>query len=160
MGTWKERPDPVEIDVIAGALHLVDDLALDGLSSTIRLFEHVDPLLVFGLLLGRVDGSLLFVDVRDEDLDLFALFDLAVVPERREFGRRKDPLRLVADVDEDLGLVDLNDRPGDYVSATVHLDVAFRESIFHLDSLFHAPVPPTVTPPRPPNSGLAECLQS
>ena len=148
MGTWQESPDAIEVDVIAGTLHFTGDLALDHFSVAVRLFQRVDSLLVFGLLLRGVDGSLLLVNVGNENLDLFAFFDLSVGTEGRKLGYRKDPFRFVADVDENLALIDLNDSSGDYVSTTVHFDVAFGESVFHLDSLFHALLTPAIALPQ------------
>ena len=138
--------------MIASAFHFAGDLALDHFSVAVCLFQGIDSLLVFRLLLRRVYGPLLLVNVSNENLDLFAFFNLPVSAEGGKLGYRKDALRFVANIYENLSLIDLNDSAGDNISATVHLDVAFCESVFHLYSLFHSLMTPSIALPQIVNS--------
>jgi hypothetical protein len=124
---------PFNSSIALGRSYLACDLPFHDHSLTVGRIQQVDPFFVFGLLLRSVDRSLLLIDISDKDINLFPFFDLPRFAEGGEFPHWKDPFRLITDIDKDLALVHLNNRSGDRVPPTVHLDIAFRESVFHLN---------------------------
>src|SRR5581483_342881 len=121
------RQEPAQADVEdQPPLHDLDHRALDRAA---RLHDLLDPppgALVLRALLRQDETSLLVLLLQDEGFDVVAdLHDLVrvdVVADRELLGG-DDPLRLVADVEEDLVPIDLDDRSLDDVAV---LEVAER----------------------------------
>src|SRR5581483_8034834 len=134
------RQEPAQADVEdQPALHDLDHRALDRAP---RLHDLLDPsprALVLRALLGEAEAPLLVLLLQDEGLDVVAdLHDLVrvdVVADRELLGG-DDPLGLVADIEEDLVAVDLDDRPLDDVAV---LEVAER-GLHGLDQLLRRQV--------------------
>ena len=106
------------------ALDDLDDRALDGLAGLGGGLDAAPGLLEAGALLGEDQATLLVLLGQDERVDLLAELDLLLGLDRladRELVRGDDALGLVADVDEDLVLIDTND-------LAVH-DVALLEGV-------------------------------
>src|SRR4051812_13122868 len=100
----------------------LDDLDHDPLDRLARFGGRLDlapGLLEAGALLGEQQAPLLILLGEDERVDLFAEGDLVSRVDRaadRELVRGDDALRLVADVDQDLVLVDADDLAADDVA--------------------------------------------
>ena len=101
------------------ALDDLDDGALDGLAGLGRRLDAPPRLLEAGALLGHDEAAVLVLLGEDERVDLLAHLDLVVrvdgLADRQLVGG-DDPLALVADVDEDLVVVDADDAAGDDVA--------------------------------------------
>ena len=98
------------------ALDDLDDVALDGLAGLGRRLDAAPRLLEAGALLGHDQAAVLVLLGEDQRVDLLAQLDLVVrvdVLADRELVAGDDPFALVADVDEDLVLVDAHDLAGD-----------------------------------------------
>ena len=101
------------------ALDDLDDRALDGLAGLGRGLDAAPGPLEAGALLGQDQPAVLVLLGEDERVDLLAELDLVGRVDGladRELVRGDDPLALVADVDEDLVLVDADDAAGDDVA--------------------------------------------
>ena len=101
------------------ALDDLDDRALDRLAGLGGGLDAAPCLLEAGALLGQDQAAVLVLLGEDERVDLLAQLDLVVRVDRladRQLVGGDDPLGLVADVDEDLVLVDADDLPGDDVA--------------------------------------------
>ena len=101
------------------ALDDLDDGALDGLAGLGGGLDAAPRLLEAGALLGHDQAAVLVLLGEDERVDLLAQLDLVVrvdVLADRELVGGDDPLALVADVDEDLVVVDADDVAGDDVA--------------------------------------------
>ena len=101
------------------ALDDLDDRALDGLAGLGGGLDAAPRLLEAGALLGQDQAAVLVLLGEDERVDLLAELDLVGRVDRladRELVGEDDPLALVADVDEDLVLVDAHDLAGDDVA--------------------------------------------
>ena len=100
----------------------LDDLDHGALDRLARLGGGLDPppgALEAGALLGEDQAAVLVLLGEDERVDLLAELDLVGRIDRaadRKLVLRDDALRLVADVDEDLVLVDPHDLAGDDVA--------------------------------------------
>ena len=98
------------------ALDDLDDRALDGLAGLGRRLDAPPRLLEAGALLGHDQAAVLILLGEDEGVDLLAHLDLVVrvdgLADRKLVGG-DDPLALVADVDENLVVVDPDDDAGD-----------------------------------------------
>src|SRR5581483_2622624 len=134
------RQEPAQADVEDQPA--LDDLDHGALDRAARLHDLLDPPprpLVLRALLGQDEAPLLVLLLQDEGLDVVAdLHDLArvdVVADRELLGG-DHALRLVADVEEDLVPVDLDDRPLDDVAV---LEVAER-GLHGLDQLLRRQV--------------------
>src|SRR3954468_5066587 len=107
-----------EVDDQATLDHL-DDGALDGLAALRRRLDAPPCLLEARALLGHDEAAVLVLLGEDQRIDLLAELDLvgrvAVLADRQLVGG-DDPLALVADVDEDLVVVDAHDASGDDVA--------------------------------------------
>src|SRR5215218_7819787 len=129
--------DPADVDQRGGqeaadaevedqaALDDLDNGALDGLAGVGRPLDATPGLLEAGALLGEDQPPLLVLLGEDEGVDLLPELDLLRGLHRladREFVRGDDPLRLVADVDQDLVLVDANDLAADDVPLAEGVD--------------------------------------
>ena len=98
------------------ALDDLDDRALDGLAGLGRGLDAPPRLLEAGALLGHDEAAVLVLLGEDEGVDLLAQLDLVVRVDVLADGKLvggDDPLALVADVDEDLVVVDADDTAGD-----------------------------------------------
>ena len=94
------------------ALDDLDDRALDGLAALGGGLDAAPRLLEAGALLGHDQAAVLVLLGEDEGVDLLADLDLVVrvdVLADRKLVGGDDPLALVADVDEDLVVVDPDD---------------------------------------------------
>ena len=101
------------------ALDDLDDLALDGLAGVGRRLDAPPGALEAGTLLGEDQAAVLVLLGEHERVDLFAELDLVGRVDRLADGqlvRGDDAFALVADVDEDLVLVDADDAAGDDVT--------------------------------------------
>ena len=100
-----------EVDDQAALDHL-DDGALDGLAALGRGLDAAPCLLEARALLGHDEAAVLVLLGEDQRVDLLAELDLVVrvdVLADRQLVGGDDPLALVADVDEDLVVVDPDD---------------------------------------------------
>ena len=107
------------------ALDDLDHAALDRLAGLGRGLDLAPGLLEAGPLLGEDQAALLVLLGEDQRVDLLAERDLLGGIDRaadRELVRRDDALGLVADVDQDLVLVDPDDLAGDHVALLEGLD--------------------------------------
>ena len=107
---WQEAADPEVED--QAALDDLDDASLDRLAGLGSGLDPAPCLLETRPLLGEHEAALGVLLGEDQRVDLFAELDLARRIDRladRELGRRDDALGLVADVDQDLVLVDPDD---------------------------------------------------
>ena len=98
------------------ALDDLDDRALDGLAGLGRRLDAPPRLLEAGALLGHDQAAVLVLLGEDQGVDLLAHLDLVVRVDVLADGKLvggDDPLALVADVDEDLVVVDADDAAGD-----------------------------------------------
>ena len=98
------------------ALDDLDDRALDGLAGLGGRLDAPPRLLEAGALLGHDQAAVLILLGEDEGVDLLAHLDLVVRVDglaNRKLVGGDDPLALVADVDEDLVVVDADDDAGD-----------------------------------------------
>ena len=98
------------------ALDDLDDGALDGLAALGRGLDAAPCLLEARALLGHDEAAVLVLLGEDQRVDLLADLDLVVrvdVLADRQLVGGDDPLALVADVDEDLVVVDADDAAGD-----------------------------------------------
>ena len=105
------KPRTPEVDDQA-ALDDLDDGALDRLAGLGGGLDLAPGLLEAGALLGQQQAAVLVLLGEDQRVDLLAQLDLVVRVDRladRQLAERDDPLALVADVDQDLVLVDLDD---------------------------------------------------
>ena len=96
------------------ALDDLDDRALDRLARLGGGLDAAPGLLEAGALLGQDQAAVLVLLGEDESVDLLADLDLVGGVDRladRQLVERDDPFGLVADVDEDLVLVDADDLP-------------------------------------------------
>src|SRR6185312_14687554 len=101
------------------ALDDLDDLALDRLAALGRRLDALPRLLEAGALLREDEPALGVLLLEHERVDLLADLDLVVRVHGaadRELGDGDDALRLVADVDQDLVLVDADHGAGDDVA--------------------------------------------
>ena len=101
------------------ALDDLDDGALDRLAGLGGGLDAAPGLLEAGALLGQDQAAVLVLLGEDEGVDLLAQLDLVVRVDRladRQLVGGDDALALVADVDEDLVLVDADDLAGDDVA--------------------------------------------
>jgi hypothetical protein len=101
------------------ALDDLDDLALDRLAALGGGLDALPRLLEPGALLREDQAPLGVLLLEDERVDLLPDLDLVLRvhrPADRELGDRDDALRLVADVDQDLVLVDPHDGAGDDIA--------------------------------------------
>ena len=97
------------------ALDDLDDRAVDGLARLGRRLDAPPGALEAGTLLGQDQAAVLVLLGEDERVDLLAERDLLVRVDRladRQLVGGDDPLALVADVDEDLVLVDAHHGAG------------------------------------------------
>ena len=107
------------------ALDDLDHAALDGLAGLGRGLDLAPGLLEAGPLLGEHEPALLVLLGEHQGVDLLAERDLLRGIDRaadRELVGRDDALRLVADVDQDLVLVDPHDLAGDDIALLEGLD--------------------------------------
>ena len=98
------------------ALDDLDDGALDGIAGLGRCLDAPPRLLEAGALLGHDEAAVLVLLGEDQRVDLLAELDLVVRVDVLADGKLvggDDPLALVADVDEDLVVVDAHDTAGD-----------------------------------------------
>ena len=101
------------------ALDDLDHGADDGLAGLGRGLDAAPRLLEAGALLGEDQASVLILLGENESVDLFAEGDLVAGIDglaNRQLGRGDDALRLVADVDQHLVVVDPDDVAGDDVT--------------------------------------------
>ena len=101
------------------ALDDLDDLALDGLAGVELLLDRVPGALVLGTLLGEDETTLLVLLLENESLDLVAKRDdvgRVDILADGELASRDDALRLVADVKQDLIVLDLDDGARDKIA--------------------------------------------
>ena len=107
------------------ALDDLDDGALDGLVVLLELLDRAPGALVLRALLGQDQPALLVLLLEDEGLDLVAdrddLVGVDIVLDG-QLARGDDPLGLVADVEQDLVAVDLDDGSLDDVAIVEVLD--------------------------------------
>ena len=107
------------------ALDDLDDGALDDLVVVLLLLDRAPGALVLGALLGQDQPAFLVLLLEDEGLDLVAdgddLVGVDVVLDR-QLARGDDALGLVADVEQDLVAVDLDDGALDDVAVVEVLD--------------------------------------
>ena len=101
------------------ALDDLDDLALDVLAGVELLFDLGPGALVLGALLGEDEAAVLVLLLEDQGLDLVADGDdvggIDVLADGQLAGR-DDAFGLVADVEQDLVALDLDDGPADEVA--------------------------------------------
>ena len=100
------------------ALHDLDHVALDGLAALGRRLDPLPRLLEPRALLRQDQAPVGILLLEHERVDLVTDRDLLVGvhrPADAELGDRDDPLRLVADVDQDLVLVDADHGAGNHV---------------------------------------------
>jgi hypothetical protein len=100
-------------------LHDLDDRALDGLAGLGGRLDAPPCLLEAGALLGQDQPAVLVLLGEHQSVDLFAELDLLGGVDRladRQLMRRDDALGLVADVDQDLVLVDSDHLAGDDIA--------------------------------------------
>src|SRR5437764_797924 len=113
------------------ALDAFDDRALHDAVGLLDLFDRAPGPLVLGPLLGQDQPALLVPLLENEGLDHVAggddLVGVDVVADG-QLAVGDDPFRLVADVEEHLVLVDLDDGAGDDV-ALVELDDGARDGV-------------------------------
>ena len=117
------KPRTPEVDDQA-ALDDLDDGALDRLTGLGRRLDPAPGLLEAGALLGQDQAAVLVLLGEDERVDLLAERDLVARVDGladRQLVDGDDALGLVADVDEDLVVVDADDVAGD--------DIALREGM-------------------------------
>jgi hypothetical protein len=145
----REVPDPAELHERGGqeapqadvddeaALDDLDDRATDDAVGLLELLDRAPRPLVLRALLGQDEPALLVLLLEDEGLDLLAEADdlrrVDVVADR-ELARGDHALALEADVEQDLVLVDLDDRAVHDV-AVVELDDGPRDGVLEA----HAP---------------------
>src|SRR5437764_944538 len=101
------------------ALDDLDDAAGDRLARLLGGLDAPPRALEAGALLGHDEAPVLVLLGEDQRVDLLAQFDLVVRVDGLADGKLvggDDPLALVADVDEDLVVVDADDAPGDDVA--------------------------------------------
>ena len=120
------RQEAAQADVEdQAALDDLDDGALDDAVLLLDLLDRAPGAFVLGALLGQDQAAFLVLLLEDEGLDLVADGDdlgrVDVVLDR-ELARGDDALGLVADVEEDLVTVDLDDRAFDDVAVVEVLD--------------------------------------
>ena len=122
----RRRQEPAQADVDdQAALDDLDDRALDDLVVLLLLLDRAPGTLVLGALLGEDQPTLLVLFLQDQGLDLVTDLDDLVrvdVVFDRQLARGDDALCLVADVEQDLVPVDLDDRALDDVSVVEVLD--------------------------------------
>ena len=107
------------------ALDDLDHGALDRLAGLGGALDPAPRLLEAGALLGEDQAALLVLLGEDERVDLLAQLDLVGGIDRladRKLVGGDDPLRLVADVHEDLVLVDAHDLAADHVALAEGVD--------------------------------------
>ena len=125
----QEAPQPDVED--QAALDDLDDRAFDDSVGLLDLLDRAPGPLVLGPLLGQDEPALLVLLLEDKGLDHVAgghdLVGVHVVADG-ELAVGDDPFRLVADVEEDLVLVDLDHGAGDDV-ALVELDDGPRDGV-------------------------------
>src|SRR5699024_4120284 len=107
------------------ALDDLDDGALDGLVLLLELLDRAPGALVLRALLGQDQTAVLVLLGQDQGLDLIAHLDdltrVDIVLDG-ELARGDDTLGLVADVEQDLITIDLDDRALDDVAIVEVLD--------------------------------------
>ena len=122
----RRRQEAAQADVDdQAALDDLDDRALDDLVVLLLLLDRAPGALVLGALLGEDQPALLVLFLQDQGLDLVADLDDLVrvdVVFDRELARGDDTLCLVADVEQDLVPIDLDDGALDDVSVVEVLD--------------------------------------
>ena len=99
----------------------VAPLLADGLDVVPVLFED-------RLLVGQHDHAVAILELEDQHVHLYPELQFLVVI--LEFVDRHGAFALVADVDHDILLADLNDRPLDYLAGG-KADLALRHGLFH-----------------------------
>ena len=107
------------------ALDDLDDRALHRHAALVRLFDALPGLLEAGPLLGEDQPPVGVLLLHDERVDLFAELYLVGGVHRladRELADGDDPFGLVADVDQDLVLVDAHHGAGDDVALAEDVD--------------------------------------
>ena len=101
------------------ALDDLDDLALDVLAGVELLLDAVPSALVLGTLLGEHETAVLVLLLKDQGLDGIAEVDdvgrVSVLADG-ELADRDDALGLESDVNEDLVLLDLDNRAADKIT--------------------------------------------
>src|SRR4029078_3900845 len=120
------RQEAAQADVEdQAALDDLDDGALDDAVLLLDLLDGAPGALVLGALLGQDQPALFVLLLEDQGLDLVADLDDLVgvdVVLDRQLTRGDDALGLVADVEEDLVAIDLDDDAFDDVSVVEVLD--------------------------------------
>ena len=91
-------------------------------------FDVVPVLLENGLLVGQHDHAVAILKLQDQYVHFASKLQLLTVI--LKFVDRHGALALVADVDHDFLLTDLNDRPFDYL-ACGKAGLALRHGLFH-----------------------------
>ena len=117
----RQEAADAEVDDQA-ALDDLDDRAVDGLAGLGGSLNALPRLLEAGALLRQDQAAVLILLLHDQSVDLFAHLDLVTGVNGAadaQLGDGNDTLALVADVDQDLVLVDAHNLAGD--------DVAFGE---------------------------------
>ena len=112
-----QEPAHAEVEDQA-ALDDLDDRALDVLAGGGRGLDALPRLLEARALLGEDQAAVLVLLLHDQRVDPLAEGDLVLGLDAladRQLGERDDALALVADVDQDLVLVDPDHPPGDHV---------------------------------------------
>ena len=122
----RRRQEAAQADVEdQAALDDLDDRALDGLVGLLEGLDRAPGALVLGALLGEDQPAFLVLLLEDEGLDVLAdRHDLGGVDVMldRQLARGDDALGLVADVEQDLVAVHLDDRALDDVAIVEVLD--------------------------------------
>ena len=109
------------------ALHARADGAFDQLVALAGAGDLVPDLEAVGLLLGEDAQAVLVLAALEEDVDLVALLDADRAVGLRELVERDLSFGLVADVDDDVVLADLDHRAADDVA---FFDVLVLEALF------------------------------
>src|SRR5262249_20130125 len=126
------RPGQERLDAAAdrdrqAALHALRDRPLDELVLLARDRDLVPDLQPVGLLLGEDAQAVLVLAGLEQDLDAVARLDVDLTVGTDELGERDLPLRLVADVHDDVVLRHLDDRPMDDLA---FLDLLVLQALF------------------------------
>jgi hypothetical protein len=129
------RQEAAQADVEdKAALDDLDDLALDVLASLELLLDAVPSTLVLGTLLGENQTAFLVLLLEDKCLNLVAQRDdvcrVDVLADGKLAGRN-DALGLVANVEQDLVVLELDDRTGDKI-ALIEIGDGAVDELVHL----------------------------